>query len=550
MANSIATGVLDKTLKVKIYMYNGRDNVGAKIYKTQPALDENGNTISSLSITPYGEINSQGFQFITDKLYRCNYCQYDFGGLTYYAYVKVDTYTNGAYLYTTTVDPLTTAYYAGCMNSKQYCVRSPRGRNTGPILGNIENQLELDPLCHQLAKPEIIRTSFANSYQDMYVVMVTSQPNEYSGVAGVGTYVMSPESYTIFIDKFSRYGTISADDPLSVIVTPQVQEKAISSILKVYMIPKTDVKLSILRPTDVIYLSFVDDLVAGLSVATRSITIDMEGEVVYAAPGAVVGGGGGVTHTVLSDLGTLTPAQYVGKGSIIIPDLGMLQFSPQMLDIPVITSVGYTTYVDYDGGTRIAYLVVNGIEYKEVSISAHYPIVIPFSSYVYNYQNLIQQLSSFSGSMTGYAQESLSPKTNSQAPKNAKAAGDTIGKGNIALAVVSEAAALANSIIANEASYNVTGTTGGSTIMTSDMKTLFKFIYFPQWDVTNIQLFYGKITNQIINLNSADDKNAGYGYFQTSGCSLPTNGLPREIIAAANSILDSGAYLGQTNMPD
>lgn len=557
MANSIATGVLNKSLEVYLYMYNGRDNVANKIFKTQAALDENGNNIGPLNITPYGEINSQGFQFIADQLYRCNYCKYQFGGLTYYAYVKVDTYTNGAYIYTTTVDPLTTAYSAGCLNSEQYCIRSPRGRNTGPILGDVTRQLELDPLCRQLAESEIVRRDFVANYKDMYIVMVTSQPTVSVGVAATGTYVMTPEAYVNFLDAFARYGTPSADDPETIIISAELQEKAINSIIRIYAIPQVDVDTSRLNVTEDVLLTVIEDTVLGLNVAARSLIITVRTGIVW-----TIGNFGskyGTTNTVNVGLSSLTPAQYIGKGEIVIPDLGVLEFTPQMLGITNIDTVGYSTYVDFEGGTRIAYLNVNGIEYKEVSTSAPYPVMIPMSAYAYNYSNLIPQLSSMSSSMTGSSSEALSPTTVPSGytlngvqggASGASGASGAVAAGGVALAGVTGAIALASTIINNQASYKITGRTGGTTILTSQAKSLFKFIYFPQWGVEDTQLYFGKPTYQIINLQSSSDMNRGYGYFQTSGCSLPSNGLPRDIIAAANAIIDSGAYLGQVNMPD
>lgn len=557
MANSIPTGPIDKTLKVHIYMYNSRDNVANKLFKTQKARDESGNDIQTLSVTPYGEINSQGFQFIADKLYRCNYCYYQYDGVTYYAYVKVDTYTDGAYIYTTTVDPLATVYYAGCMDSTQYCIRSPRGRNNGPILGDISNQLELDPLCRQLAKSEITRRDFAANYKDMYIVMVTSQPTVSVGAPAIGTYVMTPEAYTAFLDSFSRYGTPSADDPATIIISQDVQEKAVNSIIRIYAIPQADVDTSRLNVSEDVILTVIDDLALGLGVAARSLIVPVKTGIIW-----TIGNFGtkyGVTNTVNVGLSTLTPAQYIGKGEIVIPDLGVLEFTPQMLGITTLDTVGYSTYVDFEGGTRIAYLNVNGVEYKEVSTSAPYPVAVPMSAYAYNYSNLIPQLNSMSSSMTGSSSEALSPTeipqgyvlNGAQGGASSSATSGAAMSGVAAAGVaIAGAVTLASTIINNHASYKITGRTGGTTILTSQAKSLFKFIYFPQWGVEDTQSYFGKPTYQMINLDCASDKNVGMGYFQTLGCNLPLRGLPRDVVVAANKIIDSGAYLGQVNMPD
>ena len=514
-------------VQLRMGKYSSRKNVANKDYKTSwvTGVFEN--------MTVFGEFNIKNPVFYLDTLYDVNYGYFTYNGIRYYGYIDVSTRTKGGYLYTFTIDGLATAYHNGCLSgSRQMIAFGPRGRSTGNVLGNVANQMELDTRLKTLDTPTIITKNVGHDPDDLAIVVVTSQPTlgpkSSSTTPATGVYVMTPSAYGNFILKLGQAGTVTSDDGAALI--PDFSQKLMESILNVYAMPLSLVPTALRNQTSDVVLTMIEDLVLGLATAIRTYTIKVTEGTVWAIASNATDVTGNKYTTSVSGLSPLTPSSFHGRGQIVIPDAGTLNFSPDMLGVTSISTIGYSTYVDFSGGKCSYYLNVNGSDYNDIYFTSSFPIQVPIAAYDYNLTKLIPKIT-----------QGASSAFNTSPSK---------GKAGIAADVLMGSINLASEVINNTGAYSVTGVTGGTTTLTSKKYGYFKFIYYQQWAPNDFETLYGKPANQIIDLGSADDVNVGNGYVKTVNCDLPLKGLPRFVIDEANAVLDSGAFIGQVNMPD
>lgn len=107
-------------MKVTLYRYTGDSDTANKILK-------NCTVVYDKEVVPYGAFNPNGASFRLDTLHDVNYAKFTYNSHDYYGYVAVATDSKGIYNYSITTDPLTTAWYAGCFNTGNLCKYSDLG---------------------------------------------------------------------------------------------------------------------------------------------------------------------------------------------------------------------------------------------------------------------------------------------------------------------------------------------------------------------------------------------------------------------------------------
>lgn len=99
-------------MRVILYKYNGASDVVNKVDIASVVYD----SADSKGFEVYGGFSPYAAEFELSSLHSANFCRYLYNGIWYYGAVVVSTTSRGLYKYTVTVDPLTTAWYLGCLN--------------------------------------------------------------------------------------------------------------------------------------------------------------------------------------------------------------------------------------------------------------------------------------------------------------------------------------------------------------------------------------------------------------------------------------------------
>lgn len=107
-------------MKVTLYRYIGDSDTANKLLRKCTVIYDR-------EVIPYGAFNPNGASFRLDTLHDVNYAKFTYNSHDYYGYVAVATDSKGIYNYTITTDPLTTAWYAGCFNTGNLCKYSDYG---------------------------------------------------------------------------------------------------------------------------------------------------------------------------------------------------------------------------------------------------------------------------------------------------------------------------------------------------------------------------------------------------------------------------------------
>lgn len=107
-------------MKITLYRYIGDSDTANKLLKQCTVIYDK-------EVIPYGAFNPNGASFRLDTLHDVNYGKFTYNSHDYYGYVDVSTDSKGIYNYSITTDPLTTAWYAGCFNVGNICKYSDYG---------------------------------------------------------------------------------------------------------------------------------------------------------------------------------------------------------------------------------------------------------------------------------------------------------------------------------------------------------------------------------------------------------------------------------------
>lgn len=517
------------TIELKMGKYLGRRNVANKEYHTT--------WVTTLNVTPFGEFNPRNAQFCLENLYQVNYGYFKFNGVTFWGYIDVSVHTKGYYIYTFTVDGLTTAYKNGCFNTNvfvEYC-------DLGDIFNYPDdNQLILDKRAQLTPQSEKLFYQIANSKTSFYIIINVSTGDfaPSSGTSGnpsTISYVLTSSQYNDFLNSLSdafllQTGSVAnayLKSIVSTYVIPQayVLDDWLEDISKVLLGGFIETSLE-LTPLEYNLIEIEVPNIKYISHLKDAYDIDfMNTSISFGLPSGVV------ASTVLSGVAKLNTAVVKMHAEFI----GDISFRPFDYGITDASGFGYKVVPEFGSGMIRVYplyrksgTTVNTIVDRTLQISSKLAEMAPEISVSGDSMTLFKQLLSFgSSALVGVAQ------------------------GNYAAPVISAFSTGADMLLNASGNNNVQPVLGGSLDRASHQGGYMYLIYNDYVNYTNFfQLFGGPYMNWI-NLSNVSFNNVdGHGYCQTRNCQLQhSGGVPDYVIEEANRMLDAGAYIGSANMP-
>lgn len=501
------------------------------------------------NVTPYGEFDPMKAQFTFDRLWDVNYCKFTYDSHTYYGWVDVSTHTDGFYVYTVTIDGLTTAAYNGCFNSNVFVDYADVSDNDGALPNQLDQRLPVDGLKKKVSG--VIK----NINNDSYIVLVTSAgvaANENATGINPATiaYVMTPQAFNSF---WTHVTNLSQGEEHEIPTDPtiaQLLQWAIKSVLRMgynmtpfiesitnmYVIKSDQFNTAWGQQTGRIGLFGVSsNLLSDFKLSTMDVpqSSSLTGTVYKLIGNESFYKDFNVDAN--SVLQNMNPIRQRGTIRINVEGCGSLSFSPADYGITSISRIGYREYYDYSGGTHAFTPLVNGsVIDPTLLVKSFFPEKIPTPS-------------SLSAEIAGnFAANASSILTNSAGP---------ISSGEFTLTQAGQAGVglITNYMQALQSKSTTEGAFGGSIDRAGKRASSYTFVYNDPVVITNIGDFvamFGRPFHKMANLSWARWNNQDrHGYVKTRNCSLHSNGLDKAIIDEANSVLDSGAYIGTTNAP-
>ena len=506
---------------VRMGKYTKRTNVA---FKEQAVTWLSNLDYYDQNVTPYGEFDPFNAQFTFDRLWDVNYGKFTYNNTTYYGWINVSTHTDGFYVYSFTLDGLTTAAYSGCFNSYQFCKYAhislvDSGGNKLPIRYREDDRVANNPIT------EIEKIKIHNINHGYYIAVnvytynSTHITNAYS-TPDVLTYFMTESQFYNFLQSLAHeMGSYDSE----------LVQGFLDKIFKIYVVPKTYVSGSLPTTDEVplsslIYAITPPELLPDWEII--SFPIPLSSNVPYFNPG----NSSGATFTFSSSWNkNFSPSEMLGRITINVPFLGEITFSPSSYGKKYIGNIGYKAFVDYTGASVNIYPIDSGgvIDYNLFATYA-FKEVLPGVGSLGNsfYSNLASAAFSTAGAIgsTGLNISGL-------------------GAGALAAAQNSEK-------LFTPSSSKIFGPTGGTPDRPSNIDCYATFYAYEKYNLAAYQSIYGWPCFTTMKLNSSLFNNVDLtGYVQTENCSLPANGLPKSLIEEANRVLDSGAYIGLTNAP-
>lgn len=491
-------------MNISLYRFNGQILIANKISGLTPVF--------SGQITPYGEFDSNSVFFKLSHLYDANYAKYTFNGHDYYGAVTVKVDSKGLYNYMVAVDPLTTAWYGGCMNATNICDYS-----------DYPTTELFDDRAKYQTSPAINKLPIANYSDDFRIVMVTpkliySPDNTYcTSNPGTRSYVFTPAGFTSMMNHFQ------SEDA-------KRQSCFAGSILKLYCIPTS----SLPDMTNFYKMDVVLHRINGSAIA--GILTDYIAD--YSGPNDwhhgyedypknrpyIVDSSNTALHrkTVSITLAhfPLTGAQRRTVFSLHISDVGVLKFKyDDVCKNSTISTIGYNTYVDFVSGTQKVILTVNGVENHEYEIETSFPESFPMM---------------YDNSIVDWRGASISAINTISSVASA-----AYSIGSAATGLLTSGFSLAQEISRNiedekTGTFGLVGSTGGSIQRTERSGSYLEIREYRPINLTDIQSKFGKPDGQGRNLSTLS------GYVKTSNCRLVSNGYPEQIINEAEKICNGG----------
>jgi len=519
-------------MNVNLGVYLDRKNVANKTYKYTPKF--------AADITPFGEFSLKNAVFVLENYLDVNYGYFEYSGHTYYGYVDVSTRTNGEWLYSFTIDGLTTAYKAGCFNTNVFVEYGDIVQIDG--IGNkLDINWQLDPRepINPVRRHEFYQIASPN--REYYIAMVVSYgasdiagtpPISSSTTPGSTVYFFSGRAYQEFIIKFFElYGNKASE----------IQNAYLSCIQKTYVIPRNLVDINNTISVGSVELGGIISNVFGLDTAPRIISVTVESgcyELKQNVSGAVE------AQRIVDFNRTFNAITQKGVINMHCEYVGNLSFSPATYGIKSISRLGMKITCDYIGGQcsfqpimNAGATLYNTIIDRTLECKTGFPEIVPGINE--NGQNFYRQLASFAFGSAGGISSSLSGSGQGSKFGDVAAVGSMLG-------------GIGNAFVGFTANtFNATeGVTGGSIDRPRYQGSYFYFDYNDFLDHSNFVALYGQPVGRMYNISSSDFNHVDrHGYCQTRNCNLHLNGLPRFVVDEANAMLDSGCYIGLANMP-
>ena len=517
--------------------YNGRTNSANKTYNWEVEMRFN-------DLEPYGKFNPYAPVFALQEFRNVNYCWYKYGDITFYGYVEVSTHTNGLYLYTVTIDPLTTAYNNGCMDVDAYIEYADASRlqiTTLPYGNMLDERVRYSPI------PVVKRYNLENgSGKSDYVLLTVGDLNMGSEYAPSNDFTVP--SAGVYIMDYNAYWNICKDlrdsfwDPEhQTAMSDKARDSIINNFMKLYAIPDTFYNKLTTNGTQTngVYVQAMERKeLAGIYGKYEIQTFYLlathtAGDLAecYALP--MNGSTDVFAANVEIPNNEKIDAQFASY-LLQIPFCGQITFSPVDIGVTDVKSVGYVKSYDVINCLVRATLVVNGVLYEDYAAQGCFGTVLtPFTTN--DSSNSIGNNTALSNSTVGALTAVGGDKLSSIAMSSpgvavAKFASDLMGSFNRR----------------SSPSMSI----GSSNILDSwdNRKGFVRITYYKQVGRDNIRSVYGQPFGTVLNLRSGNFSAQGHnGYVQTRDVHLKTNNLPLNIINQAEAILNSGAYIG--NVP-
>lgn len=510
-------------MQVTLYKYTGEQDVANKIL-------QNATEVYNQDVTPYGAFDPNGAIFRLSELYDVNYGKFTFNNHDYYGYVDISVDSKGLYNYRITTDALTTAWYADCFNTNNLCIYSNYGNNNnlqdqrisysnGSIIESIGNftNSEYD--------------SATNAYKGEYVAMVilnpehnvATDPSQYTQSPAFDVYLMRDWVYELFIQKFHA-------------LSDKDQNRFNQCIIKLYIIDSKD-GYSLthnLTATRVITLFSVNST-TGEDVVYTDIDVGEGANYIYnisKAQNFVIETITGLSTSFLFE--NINATNYQDSILLSIKNCGLINIKATDLSktfeniqtSPTTFDLAYIRYYDFVGGQQA---IIPQIRYPALGVFAFLPLMqyrvnIPLpETFPFMYDSSITNWTSVvASSVLGI----ISTVGNVAVQNYVAATSSLIGTG----------ATLAKNI--SEAKYgpaSITGSTGGS--LSRVINSGEEKIYFIHKEIVNLidyQSKYGKPDGKMRNISQLS------GWVQSNPCHLISNGLPNDIITAAEQSANNG----------
>lgn len=517
-------------MKIKLYNYTGESDICNKIKNLSPVFDS-----QNFEFEIYGTFSPFSAEFVISNLYSVNYGCFLFAGLWYYGDVTISTTSKGLYTYHITVDPLTTAFYGGCMNVNAM------------ILYNADvDELQQDPRIPFSEYTETVRdikTDTSNLFTDWAVVLNTiyagSNPNKFTG----NNYNLTPDNIVSYMflsgDDLGEYG-VNATGMYSrflrmasmIDTIPFLNLKSLySCMLNAYIVPK---RFSIVRPNplpanhyvtlnslpDSVLSEFTEVNVHPIEAVPETAKFDY---IAIELPKAM--------NPTVSYTWDITAYKkynmWSAMWSIFVPYCGSIQFIPEKTIPENSDFVGVDVSINYGGAFYTITLKYgyhdnegNAISFKRNDNRIITPITetipIPTND---SQSNAISQLigngiSALSSALSGNPYKEITGAIN-------------LG--------INSVGAIGASMVG--AGINTTGTNGGNPSRNNTDKNPYLYISYAPYETTQAGFAekMGYPTNKVENL-----QNQPSGYIQTQNAILNQMGYPKSIIETAESICNSG----------
>lgn len=510
-------------MTVTLYNYTGMDNVANKL------LSRLCTKVWEGDITTYGAFTPRGGVFRLSNLYQCNYCTFQYDGITYYANVDISTDSKGLYVYTCTTDSLATCFYKGCMNSVQFYKYVSDWTELAPHWS--WNLLDLYTYDN--------RITFQNI---KYIEQIEIEPRQGESVNDVW-YVMCVLDYDS--NQFNREGPSVITYAMNHAAYVDLLEKKIS---KVTFVPyAAQIRACYVVPS--IHIT-------GPQPAVDHITFyrpaeDMGGSTIDLTPNRwdVPSGGRCLNISARSSYSRrekrqidfdITPNNMWQTQCMHVQDVGDIYFTfaDVYMDLfpdtrGVIQRAGYDLTYNFTDGIMTALLRINDVTFPEYSVTARIPYQVSIwcDSYLKDMKSVQYQ----------FMNNALNVGANIA---NSNYGGAVMSSANGAVSI-SEAVyqeqkrdALAPTTVMGNASNSMDNALNRSSYLritslennASSVKSLFG------------QMLFGKF-----NIYQFDPSGPANGYHMTQVCNLPNNGLPKYIVQEANGRCDAGYIIAPSN---
>lgn len=502
-------------MRVRLYQYNGPSDAANKL-EGLTAVYDSINEPTEL----YGTFSPYAASFTLDRLISCNFALYDFSGIDYFGSVLTTTTADGLYNYQVNIDPLTTAWYRGCMNTLSHIQRN----NTptlfyDPMIPTAPNSNEITINGNFLTPSQYV-TSRAKNYR---IVMTATTPNNMDiatptswGAPAFQTpgshvmYVFTPvdNQDTNGLRSFANFLTLMQNS----VATLSGSSSVLSVIKSVYVVPEyvipydgNQVEITLRLPTG----SLIDEFtgwntltissVEGTRFVAHKMRIDED------------------AHAVIDfDVSTIM-TQSVLRGntwSLYIPYVGNISIDPNIL-IDGTTSIRATVSWNVNGmfyGVRLACVV--GSSLISLDTAYTFPITETFA-----FPRPDGNTNELFGAVTSAIQAVVSAYS-----------GNYAGAATGAISTVSS--------VLGSYSGATSGVSGGSPdrLVTGHREPELLLHYRPYNVSQNtFAAKYGYPANTVDII-----ANQPVGYVQTINARLLRNGLPADIVTSAEQQCDSG----------